>query len=563
MVSEMATTNSLCIQHATLYDGSGSAPQTADVVVAGSRVLEVTEPGRGQADTTLDAAGLALAPGFIDIHSHSDGALAHPDSAELLEPFLLQGITTQVIGNCGLGVAPAPPDRRRELAAFMALVLPQGMEFGWASFGDYLDFLEQRPAGLNVAALAPHGSLRCAVRGAEPGPADGDDLEQIAQQLGEALAAGAFGLSAGLIYPPGMWADTEELVHLCRPVAAADGVFACHVRGSSELALEAEAELLEIGRRTGVRLQHSHHEAFGPGYWHLARDTMRMEDEARAAGIDIGSDVIPYHAVNTTLLAVFPPWSLAGGVDALCRRLQDGPTRARIEDEVHNLRPEWPPWPDGWAHNLVRAAGWDNIAVLQARSEGHAGWIGRRLSDIAAAEQKPAFDCAAELVVASAGDVMARYHAISGAPGDDGVLRELLTHPHHAVGVDVILKGDGVAHPGGFGAMPRLLGHFGRDAGWLGMTTAIEKVTSRPARRIGIPHRGLIAPGWHADLVLFDEQSVAERGTYARPDRKPAGIEHVFLNGQHVVRRGVPVHHGGGRILRRPGSEAARQREAT
>ena len=166
MVSEMATTNSLCIQHATLYDGSGSAPQTADVVVAGSRVLEVTEPGRGQADTTLDAAGLALAPGFIDIHSHSDGALAHPDSAELLEPFLLQGITTQVIGNCGLGVAPAPPDRRRELAAFMALVLPQGMEFGWASFGDYLDFLEQRPAGLNVAALA-ESALRATNRSIE------------------------------------------------------------------------------------------------------------------------------------------------------------------------------------------------------------------------------------------------------------------------------------------------------------------------------------------------------------------------------------------------------------
>ena len=504
----------------------------------------------GAADRTVDADGLCLAPGFVDIHSHSDGALAHPAATELLEPFLLQGITTQVIGNCGLGVAPAPAARRHELAGFMSLIIPDGMSFEWSSFPQYLDHLETQELPLNVAALAPHGALRCSVTGSEPGPARGAALEATAGLLREALEAGAFGLSAGLIYPPGMWADTEELAELCRVVAAAEGIFACHVRGSSELAIDAERELLDIGSRTGVRLQHSHHEAFGPGYWHVARETLRMEDAARRSGIDVASDVVPYHAVNTTLLAILPPWSLAGGIDALRDRLARADVRARIDDEVHSRVPTWPPWEGGWAHNLVRAGGWDDIVPLQARSERHADWLGRSFAATAAREARSPFQCAIELLLASDGDVMARYHGISGAPGDEGMLQELLVHPHHSIGVDVILKGAGVAHPGGFGAVPRVLGHYGRDAGWLDTATALRKVTSQPADRIGIA-RGRIEVGAAADLVLFDPSTVGERGTYDRPDVPPRGIEHVFVNGTHVVSQARLIAHGGGCVLRR------------
>ena len=551
MAGEMFTTNSYRLRHAVLHDGTGADPSAADVVIEDGRVAAILPPGAApSASRSIDADGLCLAPGFVDIHSHSDGALAHPDAAELLEPFLLQGITTQVIGNCGLGVAPAPPERRHELAALMALIIPEGMNFVWTSFAEYLEHLEAQPLPLNVAALAPHGSLRCSVTGTEPGPASGAVLKRIGDALRAALDAGAYGLSAGLIYPPGMWADTDELVDLCRVVAEVDGLFACHVRGSSELAIDAERELLEIGSRTGVRLQHSHHEAFGPGYWHLARATLRMEDAARREGIDVASDVVPYHAVNTTLLAIFPPWSLAGGVDALCQRLADPQLRARIDDEVHHRVPAWPPWDQGWAHNLVRAGGWDNIVPLQARSEDHSGWLGRSLAEIAVSEAKSPFQCAVELLVASEGDVMARYHGISGAPGDEGMLRELLAHPHHSIGVDVILKGAGVPHPGGFGAMPRVLGHYGRDTGWFDTATAVRKITSQPADRIGIP-RGRIEVGSAADLVLFDPATVGERGTYGRPDRPPRGIEHVFLNGKHVVAQGALIAHGGGRVLRR------------
>ena len=218
MAGEMPTTNSYRLRHATLHDGTGAAATVADVVVEGDRVAAILPPGTARsAGRTVDADGLCLAPGFIDIHSHSDGALAHPAAAELLEPFLLQGITTQVIGNCGLGIAPAPAARRHELAAFMALIIPEGMSFEWTTFAEYLGHLEAQPLPLNVAALAPHGSLRCSVTGTGSGPARGNELERIGGELRAALDAGAFGLSAGLIYPPGMWADTEELVE-CRVV---------------------------------------------------------------------------------------------------------------------------------------------------------------------------------------------------------------------------------------------------------------------------------------------------------------------------------------------------------
>lgn len=538
------------IRNVQAYDGDGNPPYHADIVLRRDRIEEIVVAGNGRGQTLLDGDGLAACPGFIDIHGHSDMALAHADAPALLLPFLCQGITTQVVGNCGLGVAPAPVERRGELAAFMSLLLSAGCAFTWQRFSEYLDVLAAGGAPFNVAVLAAHGAIRCAVLGTRNGPARDAELTSMRELLDEAMAAGAFGLSAGLIYPPGMWSDTEELVHLARGVAAVDGLFACHVRGSSELALDAERELLEIGTRTGVRLQHSHHEAFGPGFWHLARQTLAMERAARDRGIDIASDVIPYHAVNTSLLAIFPPWALQGGVARLCERL-GGDEAVAIEADIAGFEPRWPPWQDGWAHNLVRAAGWDNIVLLHADSEPHRRWLGQNLTAIAAAENRTPFACAAEIVRAAHGDVMARYHSVAGAPGDDGVLRELLAEPSHAASVDVILKGTGVSHPGGYGAMPRVLGTYARERGWLTLADAVRKITSVPADRLGLRDRGRLRPGHAADIVLFDPVNIGERGTYAVPDRAPDGVHAVIVNGAVAVAGGEVRDGRAGRLLRR------------
>ena len=546
----MTSTDVRAIRNAVIYDGSGGPPRRGDIVIESGRIAALHPPGSAPAAAALDADGLAVCPGFIDIHGHSDAALTHPEAPDLLGPFLQQGITTQVIGNCGLGVAPAPAAHRDALTAFMALIVPRGTELAWESFAEYLHCLETVGPPLNIAALAAHGAIRCAVKGNEPGVARDNELAAMSALVQEALDAGAFGLSAGLIYPPGMWADTDEIVALCAPVAAVDGLFACHVRGSSELAINAERELLEIGRRTGVRLQHSHHEAFGPGHWHLTRETIRLEDAARRNGIDVASDVIPYHAVNTTLMAIYPPWTLAEGVPKLCERLSSGAYRRRVADDINTRVPSWPPWDDGWAHNLVGATGWDNIVLLQASSDSHGGWLGRSLSDIARRRRSTPFECAAEITVASGGDVMARYHGISGTPDDDDVLRQLLVHPHHAVGVDVILKGEGVAHPGGYGAIPRMLGHYSRDEGWFDLSEGIRKATSLPAERLRLADRGRLAPGYAADIVLFEPGQIGERGTWMEPDHKPAGIHAVLVNGTLVVRDGTRLPGRPGAVLR-------------
>lgn len=553
----MSAAPTLLVRNAEIHDGSGTPPVRGDLLVEGGRIAQVGRVAGARADRVVDADGLALAPGFIDIHSHSDLAVLHPRAPDLLAPFLCQGITTQVIGNCGLGAAPAPEGRRATLAALMALIVPAGTTWGWSTFPEYLAAMEAAGPPLNIVPLVAHGAIRCAVLGSRPGPARGEALEAMGAELQAAMEAGAFGLSAGLIYPPGLWADTGELVALCRRVAAAGGLFACHVRGSSETAVEAEEELLAIGEGTGVRLQHSHHEAFGASHWHLARRTLAMEEAARSRGLDVASDVIPYHAVNTSLLAVYPPWTLAGGVEELCRRLQDPAQRQRIGREIAAGRPRWPPWEDGWAHNLVRATGWENIVLLQAGSPEHSPWVGKSFAAIAAAEGRPAFECAADLTVAARGDAMARYHGVSGTPDDDGILRELLAHPRHAAGVDVILKGDGVPHPGGYGAFPRLLGTYARERGWFGLSEAVRKITSLPAERLGLTDRGRIAPGCAADLVAFDPGRIGERGTYEVPHRSPEGIHWVWVNGRSVVNDGRLVPARAGRVLRRTPAEAS------
>lgn len=537
-----------------IYDGTGAPPRPGHVVVRGDRIADLGPDARIPAGARdLEVGGLSVCPGFIDIHSHSDLAVLHPEAPDLLRPFVAQGITTQVVGNCGLGVAPASPKHLEQLRAFMSLVVPGDVEWSWESFDGWLRAVEHAGPPLNVVPLAAHGALRCTVMGAEPGPARGAALEAIVRELDEALSAGAFGLSAGLIYPPGLWADTDELRTLCRRVAAADGLFTCHVRGSSETALDAVAELLELARSTGVRVQHSHHEAFGSSHWHLARTTLAMEEAARQEGIDVASDVIPYHAVNTTLLAVYPPWALAGGVAELCRRLSDPETLDRIDRETRDRAPRWPPWEDGWAHNLVRATGWDNIVLLQSASPRHRHWTGRNLAEIARAEGTDALHCAAEVTRSAGGDVMARYHGVTGAPDDDEVLRELLAHPRHAVGVDVILKEAGVPHPGGYGAFPRLLGTYARDRRWFSLEQAIRKITSLPAERLGLTDRGRLAPGKVADLVVFDADGIDEQGTWDTPERAPTGIHTVMVNGRIALHGGTSAARRPGRLLRRTG----------
>jgi len=549
----------IIIKNGRIIDGTGNPWYRADVGIVGERIQEIGVLPASSADKAIDASGLAVSPGFIDIHAHSDLVYPLPDNAEILSPFVYQGTTTQVIGNCGISPSPVNKDSLSLMKEDLALITPREIPWNWSSFGDYLAVLEKTGIVMNIAPLVGQGAIRFSVMGAkaaEPTKKERDDMSEL---LARTMEEGAIGMSSGLIYPPGMWTTTEDLIDLCHVVARYSGVFTCHVRGSSETAIESEKEIIEIGRKTGVRVEHSHSEAFGKAHWPKVKETMRLDEEARREGVDIAFDVIPYTTANTYLTAIFPPWSLEGGVSKLIERLSDETTRAKIRYDVEHKVPEWPPWkPGGWPHNLVEATGWQNISLLYVGSEKNRKLLGKSLAEIGKLLGKHPFDAAADIVTEERGDVMALYMGVSGDLEDEEHLKLLLKHPLASIGPDAILTGKGIPHPAAYGSFPKVVGRYGRDRRLFTIEEAVRKMTSLPSQRMELKGRGLLLRGHFADIVVFNSETIIDNATYDNPFQFPTGIEYVLVNGKLVVERGKHnMKVLAGKVLCRNGRSAA------
>jgi N-acyl-D-amino-acid deacylase len=543
----------LVIKGGRVVDGTGSPWYVADVGVSEGRIARVGIIEDTEATRVVQAAGLVVAPGFVDIHSHADFVLPTPTHMDVLSPLMLQGITTLVTGNCGLSPAPLTPDNLSLLADYTAFFQTEGFCFDWAGMGEYLDTLASRGVGFNVVPLTSHGAVRIAVMGFAAGEPTSEQMRQMKTLVRESLAEGAFGLSAGLIYAPGMYASTDELVAVSEPLRAAQGVFTCHARGSSETGLESTGEIIEIARRNGIPAEHSHVEEFGEPYWRNIDRVIELHDEARASGVDVSFDVIPYTTANTTLGACFPPYAFEGGVDAFVARLQDRAERDRLRRDVETMVSEWPTWrPGTWPHNLVRATGWKNIRLLWAGSEKNSAYLGKSFEEIGALQSKTPFDAAADLLIDEHGAALALYVGVSGDLDDDSGLRKFLAHPNGAINTDAILTGKGIPHPAAYGAFPRVLGHFVREARLMRLEEAVRKMTSLPLRRFNIQDRGVIREGMWADITVFDPDTIQDNSTYLEPAQSPSGIEYVVVNGEVTVERGkLSVAAPAGRVLRR------------
>jgi N-acyl-D-aspartate/D-glutamate deacylase len=500
----------------------------------------------------IDASGLVVAPGFVDLHSHADLIVLGPRPVQesLLGAKIAQGVTSIVVGNCGLGVAPATPEAARTLAGINGWMTPDGVAPGALSVGEYLDGLEQSGVALNVATLVPHGPLRISamgLAGGEPTPAQ---LDEMRGRLAEALDAGALGLSTGLIYPPGMYATTDELVDLARVVAGRDALFTSHVRGSSETLLDATRELIEVARESGAAVHHSHLEAVGERHWPDVAAVLRLEDEARASGVRVSHDVFPYTRAATMMSAVFPPWALEGGVDELLRRLEEPRARERLRREIATSVPEWPPWTEGgWPHNLVGAVGWDGIVIASVGPAGPADLTGRSLADVAAERGADPFDVVADLMLAERGRVGQLVDEISGRGDRIDALLAILAHPAAAVISDAEDYGRGVPHPAHAGAFARAL-RLNRERGLVPLEEMVRRMTGYPAAIARLADRGVLREGAFADVVVFDAGRVADLADWDDPRRKASGVEWVIVNGRVVVERGE--YRGGfaGRVLR-------------
>lgn len=530
----------LLIKNGKIMDGTGNSWFFGDVAIKDSKIEKLGTIDSSSARQVIDAKGLVVAPGFVDIHSHSDFILPLDEHPKILSPLVYQGVTTIVTGNCGYSTAPINPETLELLKTYASFLQAAELKWEWLNMKGYMDFIERRGVAYNVVPLASHGAIRITVKGFEGGPATGSEKEEMARLAREAMEQGAFGLSCGLIYPPGMYSDTEELIAICKPLKDFGGVFTSHIRGSSETLISATKEIIKVGEQNGIGVEHSHLEAFGEEYWPKIDRVLSLHDEARARGVDITFDVIPYIAANTTLLAIFPPWSIEGGVSKLIERLKNKEVRRRINVDVEEAVSSWPPWlPGAWPHNLARATGWKNIVIISVGIVVNKHLEGRNLLELGEEEEKTPFDAAADLIIEEQGQVMALYIGVSGDMRGDEGLRKIISHPRASICTDAIITGRGLPHPAAYGSFPKVLGYFSRDLGLFTMEEAVRKMTSISMQRFGIRDRGLIREGCFADITIFDEATVGERGTYFDSAHFPEGIKYVIINGMPVLEDGI------------------------
>ncbi len=520
----------LLIKNGKIVDGTGNPWFFGDVAIKESKIERIGVIDSSLAREVIDAKGLVVAPGFVDIHTHSDFVLPLDEHPQILEPFVHQGITTIVTGNCGYSPAPVNPETLELLKIQTSFLQGGELQWQWHDMQGYMDFMEKKGVAYNVVPLVSHGAIRTCVKGLEGGPATDPEKEAMARLVREAMEQGVFGVSCGLIYPPGVYSDTDELIAICRPLRDFGGVFTSHIRGEAKTLLPATEEIIKVGEQTGVGVQHSHLSAFGEEHWPKLDHVLRLHDEARSRGVDITFDVIPYVAANSTLLAIFPSWSIQGGVAKFIERLQDSKVRSRIN---------------------IKTTGWENTLIISAGSAANKQLEGKTLAEIAEDTGKTPFDAAVDLIIQGQGDVMALYFGVSGDLRGDEWLRKTISNPRASINTDAILTGKGRPHPAAYGTFPKVLGYFCRDLGLFTLEEAVRKMTSMSLQRFGIRDRGLIREGCFADITVFDEATVAEKGTYFEPAHYPEGITHVVINGSPVLQDGIYNGKLCGRVLRK------------
>ncbi|HTO08586.1 MAG TPA: D-aminoacylase [Myxococcota bacterium] len=497
----MAQDFDVWIRGATLYDGTGAEPRLADVALRGDRIAAVAPSSQSRANVTLDAAGLALAPGFIDVHTHDDFALlARPE----MDFKVLGGVTTCVVGNCGMGAAPW-----RQAMGFARAVHPDARLPEWEGYRGYAERLEADPPAVNAAFLIGHGTVRAAAMGGEKRAPDRRELDAMRALVREGLEAGAVGLSTGLIYEPGRHATTDEIVELASELRGSGALYATHMRDEGMGLLDSVRETLEIGRRAGIPVQISHHKAAGERAWGLVRESLALIERAQAQGQDVHADQYPYTAGSTVLEAVARDGALDGR----------GGARGAIAPE----------------------------RVVVASAPGHVEWEGLTIAELAQRLGLGA-QAAAEKVIADAPGVTVVTHMIS----EDDV-RTVMRHPSTMIGSDGIPTLPGKPHPRLWGTFARVLGRYARELGLFSLAEAVHRMTGLPARKFGLADRGVIREGAFADLVLFDPRGIIDVGTYEDPNHPPAGIHAVFVNGTRVARHGAHTGARPGRVIRRGG----------
>lgn len=514
-----------------VVDGTGGKPVRADVAVEGSRIKDVGDLSGAVAARTIDLKGLCVCPGFIDAHAHSEFVLLADGRAE---GKITQGITTEINGNCGMSAAPlyGPALEQRESDLEQLHIKDR-----WNTFPEYFSILEKRKIAVNFATLAGHGNIRASVAGYSDRRLSENEMEEAARLLREAMDAGARGLSTGLIYPPGIFSGTSEIINLAHEAAKKNGVYTTHMRSEGDMLMESIEEVVSIASESGIHSHISHLKASGEKNWDKLKDVFSALDSAAGKGLRITCDRYPYIASSTDLDAVLPSWAFEGGRKKELERLRS--ERGRLAEDILKEHPE------ASGHDF-----WEKI-VVSTSGPGNKWMEGKSIAAISRSSQKTPIETVFDLLLEEDLNVGAIFFLMS-----EENLRSIIKRDYTAVGTDSAARSydgataEGKPHPRGFGSCPRMLGKYVREEGILTLQEAVYKMTGLPADIFRLKGRGILAKGCFADITVFDPAKIIDTSDFNDPFRRPEGIHYVFVNGVPVLAEGRMTAAMPGRILK-------------
>lgn len=523
----------IVIKNGQVIDGSKDQAFQADIGIVSDRIEEIGPIGTGRAKMIIDAQGKIVCPGFIDIHSHTDFELLINPKAESK---IRQGVTTELSGNCGSSTFP----HKKELTEYeQAIKNEMDIDFVWTDLKGYHSLMAERGTAVNHATLVGYGTVRMHVMGtARRRPSHGE-TDAIINFVKEAMDQGAFGLSTGLEYIPDRFSRTDELIEICKIVAQYGGFYATHMRSEDVQLMEAVAEAIHIAEQGGLPLQISHLKAAGRSNYYKIPQVFDLIERARERGVDVTADRYPYRAYATTLSIMFPMWALDGGWIKFAERLKDKDLRKKMKEET-----------------LAKVEGsnsWESMLINSVKNPSNKSLVGKRILKAAEDEGKDPYEFACDLLISEEGTL-----SIIGFGMGEKNTSLVLKHPLVMLcsdGVALAPYGklsEGIPHPRNYGTFPRFLGKYVREENLLPLPSAIKKMTSMSAQRLGLTKRGSLKEGNFADIVIFDKDSVVDQATYTEPEQYPNGIEYVLVNGKLVIDRGAHTGELAGKVLHRP-----------
>ncbi len=521
----------IIIKNGTIFDGLGNVGKSADIGIINNKIVAIENLTGVKANQIINAKDLYVSPGFIDIHTHTDMELIVNPKAESK---IRQGITTEISGNCGY--SPFPLSKNDAIELSKNTKEKYGIDVHWNNIKGFLDEIRKRGTGINYATFTGHGDLRAMVVGRDDTKPTIDQMNKMKEVLAQSMDNGSLGLSTGLEYSPGSYANTEELIELCKVVKEHNGIYATHMRSEDAKVEEAIIEAIKIAKQSGVSLQISHFKACNKPNWHKVDNMLKLVHDAHDNGVDIMLDRYPYNAWGTGLSSFLPLWARQGDTDEVLERLTNPEYSQKIKNYMNKRA------------SLI--GGWDHVMISSCSLEQNKQWEGKYISEAAKAMEKEDFQFVFNILIEERNEV-----GVIGFAMDEDNLKKVLADPLTVIGSDgtaVAPYGklhQGNPHPRYYGSFPRVLGKYCREEKIFDWPIAIKKMTSMSAEKLHLKNRGILKKNYFADITIFDPKTVIDRATFINPHQYPIGIEYVIVNGKLVIDKGKHTGELAGEIL--------------